>query len=67
MRYIARTDEVNDDEYVGVFLQKVPSCLKDDYISFTIDEEDDASFFQVTLYSNSNATSSLSWWYRQSS
>ena len=45
VRYIARVDEVNDGEYEGVFLHKVPSCLKDDCISFIIDEKDDASFF----------------------
>ena len=45
VRYIARIDEVHDGEYEGVFLHKVPSCLKDDCISFTIDEEDYASFF----------------------
>ena len=45
VRYIARIDEVNDGEYEGVFLHKVPSCLKDDCISFIIDEKDDASFF----------------------
>ena len=44
MRYNARIDEVNDDEYEGVFLHKVSSCLKDDCISFTIDEKDDLSF-----------------------
>ena len=45
VRYIARIDEVNDGQYEGVFLHKVLSCLKDDCISFTIDETDDASFF----------------------
>ena len=30
VRYIARIVEVNDGEYEGVFLHKVPSCLKDD-------------------------------------
>ena len=38
-------DEVNDGEYEGTFLRKVPSCLKDDCISFTSNEKDDASFF----------------------
>ena len=45
VRYIARIDEVNDGEYEGVFLHKVSSCLKDDCISFFVDEKDDASFF----------------------
>ena len=45
VRYIARIDEVNDGEYECVFLHKIPSCLKDDCISFTINEKDDASLF----------------------
>ena len=45
VRYIARIDEVNDGKYEGAFLHKVFSCLKDDYISFTSNEKDDASFF----------------------
>ena len=45
VRYIARIDRVNKGEYEGVFLHKVPRCLKDDCLSFTIDKEDDALFF----------------------
>ena len=44
VRYIARIDEVDDGEYEGVFLHKVPSYLKD-CIFFTIDEKDEALFF----------------------
>ena len=50
VRYIARIDEVNDGKYEGVFLHKVPSCLKDDCISFIIEEKDDASFLLVISY-----------------
>ena len=45
VRYMARIHEVNDGEYEGVFLHKVPSYLKNNCISFTTDEKDDASFF----------------------
>ena len=45
VRYIARIDEVNDGKYEGVFFHKVPSCSKNDCISFIIDEKDDPSFF----------------------
>ena len=38
VQYIARIDKVNDGEYEGVFIHKVPRCLKDDCISFIIDE-----------------------------
>ena len=42
MRYIARVDSVEADEYEGVFLQKVPGCLKD--VTFVINEDDEATF-----------------------
>ena len=49
VRYTARIDEVNNGECEGVFLHKVPSCLKDDCFSFAIDEKDDASFFASNI------------------
>ena len=60
-RYIDRIDEVNE----GVLLHKVASCLEDDCISFTIDEEDDSSFCKSHCIQI--AASSLNWWYRQTS
>ena len=45
VRYIARVDSVDADEYEGVFLQKVPGCLKDSKdITFVINEDDEATF-----------------------
>ena len=51
VRYIARIDEVNDGEYEGVFLHKVPSCLKDECISFLM-KKMTHPFLQVISYSN---------------
>ena len=46
VRYIARVDELDDDEYEGVFLQKVLGCGKKDSeeMSFIVNEKDEASF-----------------------
>ena len=49
VRYIARIDKVNNGEYERVFLHKVPNCLKDDCISFIIDEEENGSFFASVI------------------